>query len=46
MTKQQLLRNDKITAKQARNRDIAIFVVFALLVVVPFVCYLTNQLAK
>lgn len=46
MTKQQMLNRSNDQVKSSKAKDVLIFLGFALLVVVPFVTYLTNQLAK
>uniref|UniRef100_A0AAU7PG82 Uncharacterized protein n=1 Tax=Burkholderia phage vB_BgluM-SURPRISE13 TaxID=3159457 RepID=A0AAU7PG82_9VIRU len=46
MTKQQMLKRSNDQVKNSKRQDIAIFVAFALFVVVPLVWYMTDKLAK
>lgn len=43
MTKQQFLKHDPV---KAQRKEAFAFIAFAAMVVVPFVVYLTNALAK
>lgn len=46
MTKQQMLNKSNDKVKNVKRRELALFVVFALFVVVPLVWKLTDYLAK